>query len=302
MSSKSNPPFFSIIIPTFNRVEKVSKAIESVLNQSYTNFEILVMDDGSSDNTGSVVKEYKDNRIKYEWAPNSGGPATPRNRGLRIASGNWVAFLDADDVWYKSRLLVTAEDISRSPNTEVFCHDEILYDISNNSKSLLKHGPYQNNFYQTLLIYGNRVSTSATTIRKDFLVSKGLKFNEDPRYLIIEDYDLWLELAIHEAHFYFNKKVLGEYIIERDNISSNFNKSRSNLFNVLQNHVFYLQTFEKNKEKLWSSILSRINIDDGFLLISRGSFFWGSCLLLREIFVRPLMTFKRITNKFFIIF
>jgi glycosyltransferase involved in cell wall biosynthesis len=299
MISKPSPPLFSVIIPTFNRVEKVSKAIQSVLNQSYTNYEILVMDDGSCDNTRSVVEKYNDNRIKYEWAPNSGGPANPRNRGLKIASGDWVAFLDADDVWYKSRLLKTVEDIRRLPNVVVFCHDEILYDVTKNRKTLLKHGPYQNNFYQTLLINGNRLSTSATTIRKDFLLDHGLKFNEDPKYSIIEDYDLWLELARHNAQFYFNNTALGEYIVEQDNISSNFKKSRTNLIYVLRHHVFYLQKFENNKKMLWSLIVSRINIGDAFLLIFSGSYLMGTCLLLRETFVRPLKTIKRITNKFF---
>jgi len=86
-------PVFSVVVPTYNRAEKVCRAIKSVLNQSFSDFEILVMDDGSTDNTCEVVKELADPRITYEWAKNFGGPAAPRNRGINLAKGKYIAFL-----------------------------------------------------------------------------------------------------------------------------------------------------------------------------------------------------------------
>ena len=97
-------PVFSVVIPTYNRADKVCRALKSVLNQSFVDFEILVMDDGSTDNTCEVVKGFTDPRIKYEWAENFGGPAAPRNRGLRLAQGKYVAFLDSDDWWMPNKL------------------------------------------------------------------------------------------------------------------------------------------------------------------------------------------------------
>jgi glycosyltransferase involved in cell wall biosynthesis len=105
---------FSIIIPTFNRAEKLQKAVQSVLNQTYTNFEILIMDDGSTDQTKEMVRLLQDNRIKYEWSKNSGGPAIPRNRGIQIAQFDWICFLDADDSWESNKLEICKNYISKT--------------------------------------------------------------------------------------------------------------------------------------------------------------------------------------------
>lgn len=91
-------PTVSVIIPTFNRSSLVKEAIESVLQQNYTDFEVLVVDDGSTDDTGPVVKQITDNRIKYHYKPNS-GQSNARNFGLIHAKGEYIAFLDEDDLW-----------------------------------------------------------------------------------------------------------------------------------------------------------------------------------------------------------
>jgi len=97
-------PLISVIIPTFNRAREVRRAIQSVLDQSFCDFELLVMDDGSTDNTLEIVSSFKDPRIHYETAENSGGPAIPRNRGIRLAKAKYIAFLDSDDWWEPKKL------------------------------------------------------------------------------------------------------------------------------------------------------------------------------------------------------
>jgi glycosyltransferase involved in cell wall biosynthesis len=94
-------PKVSVIIPTYNRADLLSRAIKSVIAQTYTNWELLVVDDGSTDNTKEVVKEFikKDKRIKYLWEPNSGSPSKPRNFVAKNAKGEYIAFLDSDDEW-----------------------------------------------------------------------------------------------------------------------------------------------------------------------------------------------------------
>ena len=109
-------PFFSVVIPTFNRSPVLKRAIESVLAQSFLDYEILVMDDGSTDDTQAVVESFHDQRICYYWAENSGGPATPRNRGIDAARADWICFLDADDLWYPDKLERVAEEIKRNPD------------------------------------------------------------------------------------------------------------------------------------------------------------------------------------------
>src|SRR6266545_511842 len=101
----TKPPFFSVVIPTYNRAEKLRRALESLLHQSYGDFEVLVCDDGSTDGTREVVSAYAGElQISYLWEENWGGPARPRNRGIAAAQGKWVCFLDADDWWHPDKL------------------------------------------------------------------------------------------------------------------------------------------------------------------------------------------------------
>lgn len=255
-------PFFSVVIPTFNRAGKLKKTLESVLTQTFTDFEVLVMDDGSTDDTQTIVESFRDARIRYEWAPNSGGPATPRNRGIDAAKADWVCFLDADDLWYPGKLQRVSEAIAQKPDCDLICHNEMMSVLATNSKSLLSYGPYEPDFYRLMLTLGNRVSTSAATVRRRFLNQHGLRFNQSPDYVIVEDYDMWLRIAFYGGVFNFMAAILGEYIIEDDNISSNLARIRHNQLVVLRDHVFNLQRFELNKDRLWRDI-------NAGLLISR---------------------------------
>ena len=97
-------PLISVIIPTYNRNESLKRCIQSVIFQTYQNFEILVMDDGSTDGTKEIVTDFNDPRIIYEWDDNWGGPAKPRNRGIKKSSGEFIAFLDSDDWWLPKKL------------------------------------------------------------------------------------------------------------------------------------------------------------------------------------------------------
>jgi glycosyltransferase involved in cell wall biosynthesis len=261
MASGMNP-FFSVVIPTFNRANKLKKTLDSVVAQSFANFEVLVMDDGSTDDTQAVVESFRDSRIRYEWAPNSGGPATPRNRGIDAAKAGWVCFLDADDLWYPEKLQLVSEAIAQNPDSDLICHNEVKSVLATQSKSLLSYGPYEHDFYRLTLTLGNRVSTSATTVKRSFLNKHDLRFNQSPDYVIVEDYDMWLRIAFFGGVFHFIAEPLGEYIIEDDNISSNLTRIRHNQLVVLRDHVFNLQQFEPNKDRLWRGI-------NAGLLISR---------------------------------
>ena len=290
-------PFFTVVIPTYNRAEKLKYTVCSVLKQTYSDFELLVMDDGSSDHTKAVVSSFADRRICYEWAQNSGGPATPRNRGISAASAPWITFLDADDIWYETRLAEVAEAIARQPEVDVFCHNELLNTIGSDSKSLLQYGPFERDFYRILLTQGNRLSTSAVTIRTDFLLRHQLRFNQSRDYVIVEDYDLWLHLANSGAQFCFLNSVLGEYIMENDNISQAVEKVRYNQKVLLKDHVYKIQSFEPNRDKLWCEICLRLDLEESRELWVRGEVLKGLRILVARIFVQPLNTLKVLSAK-----
>ena len=90
-------PVVSIVIPTYQRCSRLKKALQSVISQTYKDFEVLIMDDGSNDGTKEMVMNLNDSRISYYWQKNSGGPAKPRNEGIKKARGKYVVRLDSDD-------------------------------------------------------------------------------------------------------------------------------------------------------------------------------------------------------------
>ena len=105
-------PFFSIIIPTYNRVRVLSRSIDSVLSQTYKDFELIIVDNGSTDNTQKWLSDnYQDSRIFYHYQAGSGSPANPRNIGISLSKGEWVCFLDSDDKWNQEKLQSVYEEI-----------------------------------------------------------------------------------------------------------------------------------------------------------------------------------------------
>ncbi len=250
-------PIFSIIIPTYNSSKTVNKTIRSVLNQSFKRYEVIIIDDGSTDNTVSKIKDFNDSRIKLIKIQRTGGPAKPRNIGIELAKSNWICFLDSDDFWNKHKLSISYENIKNN-KFDILCHNEYL--LKNNILKISQYGPFKNNFYKHLLINGNLLSTSATIISKKFLKKNKLKFNESKNFVSVEDYDLWMLLAKNDAKFFFIKDILGTYLIHNKGISYNNYKHLNYLKKLLFYHVFYVQKFEKNKKLLWQYLKKKIQI------------------------------------------
>lgn len=290
-------PFFSIILPTYNRAEKLKLSLLSVINQTFGNFEVLVMDDGSTDETEAVVKSFNDSRIKYSWEVNSGGPAKPRNRGISFAKGKWICFLDSDDIWLPGKLERVSQNIFNNHIVDVICHNEIINIPSKNISKLLVCGPYQNDFYRAMLLNGNRLSTSATSIKTEFLHRTNLRFNESINYVIVEDYDLWLRIALHNANFVFINEALGEYILDNDNLTTDGEKYRRNLMTLLHDHVFNIQTFQDDKKNLWRIVKIRVLLSECKENIVGGHKLRGIASITVLFLKNPIITIKILIGK-----
>ncbi|SMQ61701.1 teichuronic acid biosynthesis glycosyltransferase TuaG [Pseudidiomarina planktonica] len=187
----------SVVIPTFNAERYITATIESVLNQSHQDFEILVVDDCSTDNTVKYIREImlSDSRINLiELDDNTGGPATPRNTGIKNASGEWLAFLDADDLWSPEKLSVQLT-IAKECNVDFLCSK--TYDFKGDKSSYVNE--YCGNKFRTKtlnfrsLLFKNVIPTSSVLVRRDIIAK--YNFNRDKGYVAVEDYALWLELA-----------------------------------------------------------------------------------------------------------
>jgi len=183
-------PFFSIIIPTFNRKPLLKIAVDSAFNQTFTDFEIIVIDDGSSDDTSEMIRSYEDKRLTFLTQSNH-GVAHARNRGLEKASGKFIAFLDSDDRWTKEKLEKTAEYIAQFPSIGIFHTEETWYRRGKFLSHKEKHKKPSGYVYKKALPLCC-ISISTAVIKKEVFEDVGT-FDESLE--ACEDYDFWLRAA-----------------------------------------------------------------------------------------------------------
>lgn len=203
----------SIIIPTYNNSQFIQKAIDSVLNQSYTNCEIIVVDDGSTDNTKDLIEDNYTSFVRYFYQANQ-GPGSARNLGLRYSEGEFVVFLDADDYLSNYNLMVKFEALRENSDIDWVFSD--VYFIDENHE-ILTLGSYHfreiyhntslttENIFQLLLTYGNFITTSTLMIRKSCLDSIGFF---DETQLLHQDYLQWLSLSHKYSNYNYISKPL----------------------------------------------------------------------------------------------
>ena len=224
---------FSIVIPTYNRAKFIAELLQALSNQSIKDFEVLVCDDGSTDNTREVVElfSYRLN-IRYFFNENWGGPAYPRNVGIKNAIGEWICFLDSDDLWFTNKL----ESVSKVITTDV---DVVYHLFSTNTEKATTIGLYKapdnRDTFKDLLTNGNKIVNSSLVVRKQLLLEIG-GLSEDEKLIGVEDYDLTIRLARRKAKFYFLNQVLGQYRINDTNISSDYVKQVNKVTYLLQQY------------------------------------------------------------------
>ena len=194
-SKLETKPLVSVIVPTYNRSSLISETIEAILEQIYSNFELVVISDGSSDDTDEVVESYVGQKVSLVRIPHCGFPARPRNYGIRKSSGKYIAFCDDDDLWLPDKLDKQVEFMERNPGVglcsgyaiEVDQFGEVLY-VPPEDKVVYKEFDFDQ------LIRTNYIKNSTTMVRRTCLEKVGM-FDEAPNFRAIEDYDLWLRIA-----------------------------------------------------------------------------------------------------------
>lgn len=262
MTTSNKNRLFSIVIPTYNHAHFINKCIDSLVSQTYQNWEAIIVNNYSDDNTIEVVEAYGDPRLRIINFRNNGIIGASRNIGISNSKGDWVCFLDSDDWWYPNKLEIVDQYITNNPTTNVVCHDLMLNNKLRGKKYLLPCGPVVPNLYQDLLIHGNRFPNSALSIERAVLLKHHITISEIKEIASVEDYDLNLQLAALGASFACINIPLGEYLIENNNVS-NSKIHEENLEFLLRKHVFELQSFETDKQKLWNKANSRLNYIKG---------------------------------------
>lgn len=186
-------PKVSVIMPTYNRKTLISRAIESVLNQDYLDWELVIVDDGSQDGTEDLIKEYvsKDSRIRYLYQINQ-GQSVARNTGIENSNGELIAFLDSDNMWEPHRLSVGVQALLENPDCILCYGNSISIDINDRELDRNNMRRYSGYVFPKLIV-DNFISMNTVLVYKAALRSCR-PFNENNR--LDEDYELWLNLSV----------------------------------------------------------------------------------------------------------
>ena len=208
----------SVVIPNYNRATLLINAIKSALTQTYPILEILVCDDGSTDNSKELVENLNNPKVKWIDCGKNGRPAIPRNIGINQSNGNWIAFLDNDDEWLSTKIY---EQVKLIQNTNYLAVSSNAYNINNannNKNLLLKYTNPEITF--TDLIKENNIICSSVLINKQLLIDNRF-FPEAIEFKAIEDYVLWLCLSSKINFAYIDKPLLNYLNDSQNSIRKN---------------------------------------------------------------------------------
>jgi len=287
--------FFSIIIPTYNQGNFLEKCIKSCLNQTYKNFEIVIIDNNSTDTTQDILKKYE-NKIIFQKIDNDGIISKSRNAALKIAKGNWLALLDSDD-YFSSTKLEEANNAIKQNSFDVFSNSEWIIDEDDTKSKIWAYGNKSKNYYKDLIKFGNSLSTSSSIIKKDFLLKNSITFSENREIRNIADYDFFLNIAKKSGKFFFYQKPLGYHLMHQESTSFKARNTHLDaLYKLLNNHLA-LNYIDKKEYNF--SILNINTLD----LIGTSEFsIYSKFIKLFQTFLRSpvevsLISF-RILNKF----
>jgi glycosyltransferase involved in cell wall biosynthesis len=210
-----SPPLISIIIPTYNRAEFISQAVESVLGQTMHEWELLVVDDGSTDNTCEVLAAYRrDPRIHYFYQLNQ-GQSVARNEALRMIQGDFVGFLDSDDLWAPDKLEKQLAILEANPHVDIVHGDESTMDVQGvviSRKNMKRYSGWITRY----LLADNSVSITTALVRRRCFEEMG---GFDTSVGVADDYELWLRFsALYRYHY--EPGIVASYRVMEDQISS----------------------------------------------------------------------------------
>jgi glycosyltransferase involved in cell wall biosynthesis len=224
----NSAPFFSIIIPTYNHAHFIGRCLDSVLQQTYQNWEAIVVNNFSEDNTIEMVEGYNDPRIRLINNANGGVIAVSRNKGISEAKGDWVCFLDSDDWWYPNKLEVSLPYLN---DCDLIYHNLDKYYSVDKAKGKVYGRELNADVAKDLLVNSNGIPNSSVVIRKTIVDAIGF-ITEDKGLIAVEDSDYWLRAAFVTNKFKFINHSLGAYWIGVNmSVSEKQIVRENNLFN-----------------------------------------------------------------------
>ncbi len=273
---------FSIILPTYN-CNYLENAIDSVINQNYKNWELIVIDNNSTNDVYNIIKNKRNKKIKYFKINNNGVIGKSRNFGVKKSKYPWIAFLDSDDLWYKEKLTEIKKKIN-SRKYDFYYHNMHIKDKAKRYKNKKLYNYSQKNInikFDDLIVNGNDIIQSSVVVKKKFLSKIGY-ISEKKTIISWEDFDTWLRISKITNKFCLINKCLGKYHISDDKkkkhsrfISNikHFKKKYKSSINQIMNkynlkkiwwieYALALESYNKKKYKIAKKKFNQLKIKD----------------------------------------
>ena len=276
-------PLVSVIIPAYNASEWIAETVESVLKQEYQNFEIIVVDDGSTDNTEKIVTSFGP-KINYYYKKN-GGQSSARNFGIKNAKGKYIAFLDSDDLWFKQKLRLQV-DLLEKNNFKWAYTDGIAFDNSTNeilfrfnNKSKQYEGDILIKIFQSCFI-----PMPTVIVNKEVFLEIGY-FNENHNFRNREDWEMWIRIA--EVYpIALIPEILVKYRVHKKSVSGT-----ESLIERMNGNILVIEQAAsrepKRLRKYKNNILSKLYFSNGRTLALEGNSTYAKKLLSKSIKLTP---------------
>jgi glycosyltransferase involved in cell wall biosynthesis len=269
----------SVIIPTYNRAHLVGRAIQSVLDQTYQDFELIIVDDGSTDNTEEVVKSFNDKRVRYIKHERNKGVSAARNTGIKATRSKYIAFQDSDDIWQPEKLKKQMAAFSSAPSKCGVVYTGFFRRVEGGIKIYIPPptiAQKEGDIYNSLL-KGNFVAPPAAVVKRECLEKVGVF---DEHLPLFEDWDLWIRTSKYYHFKCIDEPLVTSYSMP-DSLQANHDASIRACELILEKH------FEDNKKRGLLALGSHYS-NIGCSLCFSGELGRGRDYLIKAVMTFPL--------------
>jgi glycosyltransferase involved in cell wall biosynthesis len=270
-----NAPLVTVIIPTYNRAHLLSRAIRSVLCQTFQEWELIIVDDGSVDNTEEIVKSFSDPRIRYIRHQANRGSSAARNTGIQMARGKYIAFLDSDDEWLPEKLEKQLNIFENSDDEVGVVYTGAVFIDDENGKQRIKKPRAKGWIFIEELAFNPVGSTSRVMVKRECFDKCGGFDEEMPCH---EDWDMWIRLA-EQYKFDYVEDPLVRYFEHRGSVSAQADR-------LIAGHKRLWAKYGIERRERWIRALHYFKL--GHRLCYYGAIDTGRKFLLKSLLIRPL--------------
>jgi glycosyltransferase involved in cell wall biosynthesis len=257
--NKINTPLVSVIMNCYNGEKYLEEAIDSVLKQTYTNWELIFWDNQSTDNSASIFKSYNDLRFKYFFAERHTKLGEGRNLAIAQSTGDWIAFLDCDDLWVNSKLEKQINNIGKLDSVGLIYTNVLYFSLSGKINHVLTRSDLPSGQIFEELVKDNFIPLSSALVKKDIYYEVG---SINASYNQAEEYDLFVKIS-HKYNIVAIKEVLTKYRFHENNLSSQ-QKDLAFLESIEIIEKFLDDSRSRNGLKFWSSLFLLSCLKRGF--------------------------------------